>query len=195
MCCDREEKNKWKWIVFWVLFVGLPFSAHADFATIDKRLRSEPLDYRISFCSRLSDGKVLPTHAFVVYTRAPHGSNAEFMLATGWAPVGKKIATDAVVGAFSEEILTDRSQTCLPVLVNAEIWGAALGVARTVNFQEVIEGDVYQLAERFFVYKMLETDCIKFFQTVASKVGLKVPDRKLMRPVEYVKALAHANAT
>lgn len=177
-----------------VFSIGSVSAAFADYAAVDKRIRTEPLDYRIGFCSRLSDGNILPTHAFVIYTRAEPGQSADFMLATGWAPAaGKKFTTNAVVGAFSEEILTDRSQNCLPVLVNSEAWQAALDAARAVDFEEVFEGDIDQLAERFSVYRLLENDCITFVQSIAGQIGLKVPDRGAKRPVDYIPELAKAN--
>ncbi|MEM9762372.1 MAG: hypothetical protein AAF160_20795 [Pseudomonadota bacterium] len=181
---------------FLVFFALLPAVAHANFTVIDKRVRTESLDYRIAFCSRLSDGSSFPTHAFVVYTRAVPNGEANFMLATGWAPAaGSKYTTDAVVGAFSQEILTDRSQTCVPVLVNSDVWESALNSARAMNFEEVLRGDIDQLADGFLVYRLLESDCITFIQSIARQIGLAVPDRGLKKPVEYIPELAKANGS
>lgn len=172
----------------------LPTTVTAELVPVDKRIRSENLDYRIAFCARPSDGRPLPTHAFVVYSRAQPDGTVDFMRATGWAPAaGSKYTSSAVIGAFSDEIYTDAAQVCLPVLVNSEVWQNALDLANAVNYEEVFYGDIAQLSERFSVYRLLESDCITFVQSIAESIGLVVPDRGALRPVDYVPRLAEAN--
>lgn len=191
----RDHKlTIYRYVYFAVALLLAPSLAHADYDRLDLRLASENEIHQISFCSRLSDGSAFPTHAFVVFSRWDRTGERTFMRATGWTPAqGSKYTIDAVPGMFGDELTTDRSQDCLPVLVDKNDWDRALATANEYTLIDTSQTNVPATPLVFSVYRLIQADCITYAQVVAEMIGLKVPSRGVARPIAYVRMLAEAN--
>lgn len=167
-----------------------------EFATIDRRIRSESTDYRVSFCARESPGlKIFPTHAYVVLSRFDGTGKLLELDAVGWMPVGDtKYTIESVLGYFKPELQTPKSQVCLPVLVNSDLYAKVKKLRKSAPLtrKDPKVEDVFQ-APVYLTYRMTERDCLTFIIDVAKALGLKTPPRGTLRPIDYVPKLYAAN--
>lgn len=185
-----------------VLMVSLQ-PALAQEATVDKRIRSEPANYEISFCARPSPGATgLPGHAFVTFSQVI-GQTAGGADKRSFVSLGRStdesgfdvIHGKSVKGFISEENYSHEKQRCLVVLVNQEAYESAFALTRPLLERLGIANQSY--AGRVYSnYDLGENDCVTFVMEVASIVGIEVLDRDGFDnfPMKYLEALREANA-
>lgn len=148
---------------------------------VDKRVRSEPGEYGISFAARDEQGSY--EHAFVIWYYSDPAGNRTNRRGAGFYPTGDPSVYDLLVGGTVGKVFDDSEEKIgkqVIVLVNSDIFKAALKV------ESKYSNDTYRL---------LTNDCVSFVATVAETVpGLKVPSRVTnLSPSTFVAALHDAN--
>lgn len=172
-------------------------------AELDLSNRSDPAAvYNVAFCGRPSpDSTGKPGHAFVAFSRKPHGGERDF-LAIGHTVAASTGAVEAtwsyfgepVPGLLKEELYTSVQQNCLDVTVNKEDYEAARSL--TVSPLETM-GVIPAGTPVFEAYKLGESDCMTFVMAVAGVLeprGLRIPDRGATEfPMAYIQRLIDDN--
>jgi hypothetical protein len=154
--------------------------------TIDRRNRSEAIQYFLEFCAIPKSSLRSPGHAFVIFRIQHPRMSIVNQGAFGMYPVNSNLqaAVGTVPGHIQNEATTgslQRITSKLIVRVNSNQYNSAWNIRTR-----------WQNAN----YKLLESDCVTFTSDVAASVPLTRPNRNVNLnafPIEYINELIRIN--
>jgi hypothetical protein len=149
--------------------------------TIDRRVRSEPRAFGLTFAAELPNDVSQSGHAFIVWQREDDAKRMSVAEAIGFYPTGEPKTFTLIFGTAGE-LETDISTPAdlkLAVLLNNDLYQRALE-----------QKNKWQTNGK---YRALWNNCVTHVADIAHSIGLVSSDGKWETPQAYVRDLIDRN--